>query len=229
MSLTLHIIKPSVNSMCVRVFTRAAGLEVTEVDAYGQTRSAEFLQKCPAHLTPLLEDDDLQGLALWESGAIMQYLCNKLDLHEFYPSEPARRARIDSALLYVNGSFYPAVARAIYPVLGFPLYPGEVGAADVSTEVRNAARQAAEDSLAEPLDVFHGCFLGGKDFIGGASPSIADFRFASILEFFPAIDYAFQSWARNYVQRMENQLGEAWREPAADVRGYIQYIKSQAA
>ena len=35
--LTLHVIKPSVNNMTVRVFLRAADLPFTEVDAYGKT------------------------------------------------------------------------------------------------------------------------------------------------------------------------------------------------
>ncbi len=35
----LNVIKPSVNNMTVRVFVRAANLDVDEVDAYGQTRS----------------------------------------------------------------------------------------------------------------------------------------------------------------------------------------------
>jgi glutathione S-transferase len=42
----LHVIKPSVNNMCVRVLVRAAGLDIEEVDAYGQTRTDEFLGIC---------------------------------------------------------------------------------------------------------------------------------------------------------------------------------------
>ena len=61
MSVNLHIIKPSVNNMCVRVLIRAAKLDITEVDAYGKTRTPEFLAMCPAHLTPFLEDSSLPG------------------------------------------------------------------------------------------------------------------------------------------------------------------------
>jgi len=43
MSARLHIIKPSVNSMCARVLIRAATLDLAEVDTYGKTRTPEYL------------------------------------------------------------------------------------------------------------------------------------------------------------------------------------------
>ena len=67
----------------------------------------------------------------------------------------------------------------------------------------------------------------GKQFIGGESPSIADIRFAATLEFLRAIDYDFPTWAEEYMTRIEESLGDAYSEPAADVRGYIDYVKSQ--
>ena len=91
------------------------------------------------------------------------------------------------------------------------------------------AQQDAEAALAEPLDVFRAFFLDGKPFIGGDNPSIADIRLAATLEFLRAIDYEFPAWAEEYMARMETALGEAYSEPAADVRGYIDYVKSQSA
>lgn len=223
----LHVIKPSVNNMTVRVFVRAAGIEVEEVDAYGQTRSDAFLKICPAHATPLLEGDGVPGGALWESCAIMQYLCNVNGLTRLYPDDPAARARQDSAMLYHTGAFYPLVARATYPALGFPLYPGEVGASDAGDADKESARKSAEEALAEPLDVFMSCYAGGGDFIGGGAPSIADIRLASTLEFLDAIDYALPDRVRSYKAGIEDALGAAYAEPAADVRGYIAYVRSQ--
>ena len=225
--LQLNVLKPSVNNMTVRVFLRAAGLEFNEVDVYGKTRAPEFLKKCPAHLTPMLEAGDLPKGAMWESCAIMQYLCNKHGLAKFYSTDPARRAMTDSAMFYLVGTLYPLVARATYPALGFPLYPGEVGASDASDAKKDEARMAAATAVAEPLEVFRGFFIGSGPFIGGTSPSIADIRFASTLEFLAVIDYALPQWARDYMATMEKALGKAYAEPAADVRGYIQYVKSQ--
>ncbi|SEE53845.1 glutathione S-transferase [Rhizobiales bacterium GAS188] len=225
--LKLNVIKPSVNNMTVRVFARAAGLDFTEHDVYGQTRSAEFLSRNPAHLTPMIESSELPKGALWESCAIMQYLCNKHGLEELYPKDPAKRAMIDSAMFYLVGTLYPYLARATYPGLRFPQYPGEVGHSDADDTRKEAARKAAADAIAEPLDVFHKFYMDGKPFIGGDKPSIADIRLAATLEFLDVIDYPFPGWVNDYRAGMEKALGKAYAEPAADVRGYIAYIKSQ--
>jgi glutathione S-transferase len=225
----LNVLKPSVNNMTVRVFVRAAGLNFVESDVWGSTRSPEFLAKNPAHLTPMLEEKGLPNGALWESCAIMQYLSNKHGLEKFYPKAPARRAMIDSAMFYLIGTLYPYVARATYPMLGFPQYAGEVGASDLEPGHKSTAQKAAMAAIAEPLDVFHKFFMNGKPFIGGSKPSIADIRLAATLEFLAAIDYALPAWAKSYMGAMEKKLGKAYSEPAADVRGYIGYVKSQAA
>ena len=88
----LNVLKPSVNNMSVRVFLRAADLEFTEDDVYGKTRSPEFLAKNPAHLTPMLETKELPKGGMWESCAIMQYLCNKHEITKFYPKTAEQRA-----------------------------------------------------------------------------------------------------------------------------------------
>ncbi|GIL00106.1 MAG: glutathione S-transferase [Alphaproteobacteria bacterium] len=225
--LKLNVIKPSVNNMTVRVFVRAAGLDFEENDAYGATRTPEFLARNPAHLTPMIETDGLPKKALWESCAIMQYLSDKHGLDKFYPKDLARRAMIDSAMFYLIGTFYPLVARATYPRLKFGQYPGEVGASDAGESEKETARKAAEAALAEPLAVFHDFYMDGKPFIGGDNPSIADIRLASTLEFLAVIDYPLPAWARDYVARMEKTLGAAYSEPAADVRGYISWVRSQ--
>ena len=223
----LNVLKPSVNNMAVRVFVRAAGLEFTEDDVWGKTRSEEFLAKNPAHMTPMLEAKDLPKGAMWESCAIMQYLCNKHDLTKFYPKSAEQRATIDSALFYIIGTLYPLLARSTYPALGFPQYPGEVGASDADAAAKEAAQKSAVAALSEPLEVLHKFYMDGKPFIGGASPSIADMRLAATLEFLSAIDYPLPAWAKTYIADMEKSLGNAYAEPAADVRGYIDYVKSQ--
>src|SRR5690242_13031722 len=219
--------KPSVNNMTARVFMRAANLEFTEDDVYGKTRTPEFLAKNPAHLTPMLEAEELPKGGMWESCAIMQYLCNKHEITKFYPRSPAQRAMIDSAMFYIIGTLYPLVARSTYPALGFPLYPGEVGASDADAAAKKAAQQSAIAAIAEPLEVFHKFYLDGKPFIGGATPSIADIRLAATLEFLAVVDYELPSWAKTYMAGVEKSLGNAYAEPAADVRGYIAYVKSQ--
>jgi len=226
---TLNILKPSVNNLTVRIFVRAAGLDFEEVDVWGKTTTPEYLQKYPAHLTPMLEEEGLPKGSLGESCAIMQYLCNKHGLTQFYPEDPGERAIVDNAMFYLIGTLYPLVTRATYPTLGFPQYPGEVGTSEADDEMKAKAQKDAEGALAEPLDVYRAYFLDGKQFIGGGTPSIADFRLAATLEFLRAIDYELPSWAEEYMTRMEETLGDAYSEPAADVRGYIASVKAPTA
>jgi glutathione S-transferase len=225
--ITIHVLKPSVNNLTARIFVRAAGLDFEEVDAWGVTTSPEFLKMNPAHLTPTIEEAGLPKGTLWESCAIMQYLCNKHGLTRFYPSDPGERAMIDSAMCYLLATVYPLLARATYPALGFPQYPGEVGSSDADAAAKAEAQRAAEAALAEPLAVYRTFFLDGKTFIGGSEPSIADMRLAASLEFLRAIDYDMPEWLSDYMTAMEHALGDAYSEPAGDVRGYIAHVKSQ--
>jgi glutathione S-transferase len=226
---TLSILKPSVNNLTARIFLRAAGLEFEEVDVWGKKSTPEFLAKDPADLTPLLEESGLPNGSLWESCAIMQYLCNKHGLDQFYPTDPAQRAMIDSAMFYLIGTLYPLVARATYPVLGFPQYAGEVGSSDADAELKAQAQRDATAAIGMPLEAYHKFFLAGKQFIGGSSPSIADMRLAATLEFLAAIDYDLPGWAREYMSAMESALGDAYSEPAADVRGFVASVKAPVA
>jgi glutathione S-transferase len=225
----VSILKPSVNNLTVRIFMRAKGLDFEEVDVWGKQMEPDFLAKDPAHLTPCLEEDGLPRGSLWESCAIMTYLCNKHGLDEFYPKDPGERAMIDSAMFYVIGTLYPLIIRATYPALGFPQYPGEVASSDADDTLKARAQQDAIDALAEPLDVYRAFFLEGKKFIGGDTPSIADMRLAASLEFLDAIDYPKPAWMTEYMSAMESTLGAAYAEPAKDVRDYIAYAKSQSA
>ena len=224
---SLSILPPSVNNLTARIFVRAAGLEFAEQDVWGQTRTPEFLAKDPAHLTPMLEASGLPRGSLWESCAIMQYLCNAHGLDRFYPTDPGERAMVDSAMFYLIGTFYPLVARATYPRLQFPQYAGEVGSSEADDDLKAQAQRDAEAALAEPLEAFR-FFMRDQRFIGGDHPSIADIRLAATLEFLRAIDYEFPAWTEEFMRDMEETLGDAYSEPAADVRGYVASVKAPA-
>jgi glutathione S-transferase len=223
---TLSILTPSVNNLSARIFVRAAGLDFEEIDVWGKKDEPDFVSKDPAQLTPMLEQDGLPKGSLWESCAIMQYLCNKHGLDRFYPTDPGERAMVDSAMFYLTGTLYPLVARATYPVLGFPQYAGEVATSEADDAMKAKAREDAEAALAQPLDAYRAFFLDGRRFIGGAGPSIADIRLAATLEFLRAIDYDFPAWAEEYMSAIEAELGDAYSEPAADVRGFVAQVAS---
>jgi glutathione S-transferase len=225
---TLNMLPPSVNNLTARVFVRAAGLDFEEINVWGKQREPEFLAKDPATLTPMLEESGLPRGSLWESCAIMAYLCNRHGLDRFYPTDPGERAMVDSAMFYLIGTFYPLLARATYGTLGFGQYPGEVATAEGADDAMKAkAAKDAEAALAEPLEAFR-FFLRDAKFIGGDHPSIADIRICATLEFLRAIDYPFPDWTEQWMAAIEEALGDAYSEPAADVRGYIASVKVPA-
>jgi glutathione S-transferase len=222
---TLSILTPSVNNLAARVFVRAAGLDYEEVDVWGKKEEPPFVDKDPSTLTPFLEVEGLPKGGLWESCAIMAYLANKHGLDEFYPTDPAERAMVDSAMFYLVGTIYPLVARATYPTLGFPQYAGEVATSDADDAMKEKAAQEAAEALEMPLEAYNKFFLDGKKMIGGDKPTIADIRLAVTLEFLDAIDYDLPAWAREHKEAVESALGDAYSEPAAQVREFVSSVK----
>src|SRR5262249_39526350 len=176
---TLSILKPSVNNLTTRIFVRAAGLDCEEVDVWGKKSTLEFLAKGPADLTPLLEHEGLPKGALWESCAIMQYLCNKHGLERFYPTDPGERAMTDSAMFYLVGTLYPLLARATYPSLQFGQYPGEVGSSEADEALKARSQQDADAAIAVPLEVYRSVFRSPRPFIRLAPPPPPASRFST--------------------------------------------------
>ena len=131
----------------------------------------------------------------------MQYLCNKHGLDQFYPTDPARRAMVDSAMFYLIGTLYPLVARATYPTLGFPQYPGEVGSSEADDELKAQAQRDAAAALAAAARRLPRVLPRRPAVHRRRHPSIADIRLAATLEFLRAIDYDFPAWATEYMER----------------------------
>jgi glutathione S-transferase len=228
-TLKLNMLPPSVNNMSVRVFVRAAGLPYEEENVWGQTQDEAYLSKYPAGLTPTVETGELPRGVLGESCAVMMYLASREGRDDLYPSDLGNRAMVDGANFYTMSILYPLVARATYPRLSFAGYPGEVATSGASDEDKEAARKAAEDAIPRVLDTFRQFYGTDGGFIGGGdSPSIADIRLASTLEFLAVTDAELPDWTKDYMQRVESALGDAYSEPAADVRGYIAQVTGQA-
>ncbi|HJV30190.1 MAG TPA: glutathione S-transferase family protein [Gaiellaceae bacterium] len=228
MALKLNMLPPSVNNMSVRVFVRAVGLPFEEENVWGQTQGDDYLAKYPAGLTPTVETEELPKGVLGESCAVMMYLASREGRDDLYPTDLGRRAMVDGANFYTLSMLYPLVARATYPRLSFAGYPGEVATSDASDEDKEAARKAAEEAIPRILDTYRQFYIEDEGFIGGDSPTIADIRLACTLEFLAVMDTDLPSWATDYMQRVESALGDAYSEPAGDVRGYIAQVTGQA-
>ena len=82
------------------------GLEYESVDAggaFGLVNEPEYRTLNPNGLVPMIEDD---GLVLWESNAIVRYLCAQYgkDSH-WYLSDPRKRAEADKWMDWATSSF----------------------------------------------------------------------------------------------------------------------------
>jgi glutathione S-transferase len=229
MAMKLNMLPPSVNNMSVRVFVRAAGIPVEEENVWGKTGEDEYLGKYPPGLTPTIESEELPSGVLGESCAVMMYLASREGRDDLYPTDLKRRAMVDAANFYTLSIFYPVLTRATYPLLGFGGYPGEVSTSDASDEAKEAARKSAEDALPRILDTFPAFWGTDTGFIGGGdSPTVADIRLASTLEFLAVTETGIPDWGKDYIERVESALGEAYTEPAGDVRGYVAQVKGEA-
>jgi glutathione S-transferase len=229
MAMKLNMLPPSVNNLSVRVFVRAAGLPVEEENVWGQTQEEPYLSKYPAGLTPTIETSELPKGVLGESCAVMMYLASREGRDDLYPTDLGRRAMVDAANFYTMSILYPLVARATYPRLSFAGYPGEVATSEASDEEKEAARKSAEDALPRILDTYRKFYGTDGGFIGGGdSPTIADIRLVCTLEFLAVMDTELPDWTKDYMKRVEAALGDAYSEPAADVRGYVAQATGQA-
>ena len=137
---------------------------------------------------------------------------------------------VDAANFYTMSMLYPLVARATYPRLSFSGYPGEVAFTEAPDEDKEAARKAAEDAIPRVLETFRKYYGAADGFIGGGdSPSIADIRLVCTLEFLAVMDEELPDWTKDYMKRVESALGDAYTEPAGDVRGYIAQTREAVA
>ena len=229
MSLKLNMLPPSVNNMSVRVFVRAAGLPYEEENVWGQTQGDEYLAKYPAGLTPTIETDELPRGVLGESCAVMMYLASREGRDDLYPTDLGARSMVDGANFYTMSMLYPLVARATYPRLSFAGYPGEVAATEAPDDDKESARKAAEEAIPRILETYKKFYGADVGFIGGGDkPSIADIRLVCTLEFLAVTDTELPAWVKEYMERVESALGDAYSEPAGDVRGYIAQVTGEA-
>lgn len=170
----LHTLPPSANSHGCIAIVKHLGLDSIEIiNAYGKTREPEFLAINPCHTCPTLEFNGSDG-AIWESCAIMRYLCvNSPGGEALYPADPALRGKIDMVMDWRQTTYYPNLPDIGYVIFGM----------ECSDE---GAKKGMKTLLDEVFPVLLDVYLKDTPFCFSDKPTIADLAIAPTLTFIKA-------------------------------------------
>ncbi len=168
----LYVAPPSPRAFKVVALANYLGLEyeLHPLDLIkGDHMTPQFAALNPNKKMPVLVDD---GLVLWESNAITQYLASKKPSAGLAPEEPRRRAEVNRWQFWEVAHWDPTCAtlvweRAVKKAFGL----GEADPAEVEKGEQNFRRFA---------DVLNGA-LKGRRFITGNDLTVADFSIGAWL------------------------------------------------
>jgi glutathione S-transferase len=110
----------SINVQKVMWAVSELGLEHVRHDAGGRAGgldTPEFGAMNPHRTIPVIDDD---GVIVWESGAIIRYLSAKYGASDFWPEDPAERARIDQWAEWASTTLQPVFLRLFQAVAKTP-------------------------------------------------------------------------------------------------------------
>ncbi len=155
----------------------------------GEQMNPSFVKLNPNHAIPTLTDDDF---VLWESHAIMIYLCSKVPGNSLYPSDPRTQADINRWLFWQSSHFGSACGVMVFERL-----------------IKKAFRQEEADlaEVAKGEERFHRFadvlenHLKGREWLVGDKLTLADFSVGSFLSLADAAQYPmspYQEIARWY-------------------------------
>ncbi len=155
--------KTSINVQKVMWTLAEAGEPYERIDAggtFGRVDTPEFQAMNPNKLVPVLDDG---GFHLWESNAIVRYLCSKYGAGTLAPADLQQRACADQWMEWASTSLYPDIISVVF--WGLIRTP----AAERNTEAIRASVKRA----GERLGVLDG-HLAGRPYILGDQLTMAD-------------------------------------------------------
>ncbi len=140
----------------------------------GQHKQQDHLVRHPWGKMPAFEHD---GNSFYEASAIVRYIDEAFPGPALMPPTPAERARVNQVMSIVDSYGYPASITNIFiPRVLIPSLGGQTDEAQVE-----AAKPQAALFLKEL-----GRLLGGANYFGGASVSLADLHVLPVLTYLRA-------------------------------------------
>lgn len=152
----------SINVQKVVWAAEETGVAFERIDAGGQfglTDTADYAKRNPMRLVPAIDDD---GFVLWESNAIVRYLCARHAGAGLWPADVRARAEADRWSDWIAGAFYQAYNPAFAQLIRTPEDKRDMAAVEVS--------HARTEQLLPILDAH----LASHANIGGAGFSYGD-------------------------------------------------------
>ena len=170
--------------------------ELVAVDlSKGEHMTPDFLRMNPNHMIPTLVDGDF---VLWESNAIMQYLCSKVPDNSLWPSSnPLTQADVSRWQFWQAAHFGSACSVMIFERAVKKLF--NLGEPDLQEIAKGEERF---HRFAQVLETH----LKGREWLVGDAVTLADFSIGSFLDLaeiaqFPMTPYVeIPRWYRNIEQ-----------------------------
>lgn len=176
--------------MCIEEL--GINVELHKMDIYQkfEQRKPWFMKMNPQHTVPTINDE---GLILWESRAILQYLVNKFGEEKsyLYPPDPQERAQVDRILFFDLG----CLSKSIVDFFNPQVLAGE----DADERKGNALKQALEY-----LDQF----LEESRYLAGDKLTIADLSVLGSITHLESMEFRIKSYGNvfKWVERLKMEL-----------------------
>ena len=162
----------------------------------------DFLKLNPNHMIPTLVDGDF---VLWESNAIMQYLCSKVSEQSLWSSDATVQADISRWQFWQAAHFGRACGILIFE----HLIKGalNLGSADAQEVAKG------EESFHRFAQVLES-HLNGRDWLVGDQVTLADFSVGSFLDLAEMAHFPMYSYPQ--IKRWYNNIEQlpAWQSSA---------------
>lgn len=181
--------------------------EIIETNVYmGEGQNPDYLAINPLGTIPCLCDGNF---ILWESNAIMQYICEKFANYRLYSMNLEERAHINRWLFWEASLWSPAISPIIGPAVGHRLLPDLF---PKPIEKPNWNTQPFQKCIS-----FLNSYLSDRDFVCKKEITIADFAIAGMMSYFRFVEFPFSDYpnVKNWYERIESI--DAWKNTEAEL------------
>lgn len=113
--------------------------------AFGLVNDPEYKAMNPNSRVPVIDDD---GLIVWESNAIVRYLCARHSDGDLWPSDPAERTHADRWMDWQAASMTADMTTIFWGMIRTPEAERDMGVIGAAVERMNAATVVLDDHLA---------------------------------------------------------------------------------